>query len=195
MIERSFDFLILTTQRSGSHMLASTLNSHPDISCEGEVGREDAVIVASPGSISGAILMYSGWRTFGKRFEASKIIHLTRNPANTAKSRLANSQDKKKGKSRLGAHFFEAVDREVTISEKRAGEVEADIRSSINRMRLAIDDIPHIEVSYEDLTGDASVTEIAVDVSRRLTSFLEVSHAKLTTTLVKPNTVYTLQEK
>lgn len=174
-------------------MLASALNSHPDISCEGEVGREDDVITASTGTISGAILMYNRWRTFGKRFEACKIVHLTRNPVNTAKSRLANSQDSKRGANRHGAHFFEATDREFSISEKRAGEVEASIRSDIKRMRIAIADIPHVEVSYEELTGDTSVTEIAAGVSGRLIDFLGASPAKLSTNLVKPTTIYTLR--
>ena len=36
--DRKYDFYIVTMPRSGSHMLASAINSHPDLQCGGEKG-------------------------------------------------------------------------------------------------------------------------------------------------------------
>ena len=194
MFEKTLDFVILTTQRSGSHMLSSALNSHPNISCEGELGVRDEVVPPSEGEVKGAILMYNRWHTLGKRFSATKIIHLVRNPVNTAKSRLANSQDKKENKGKHKAHYRKKASREFELNGKRLKEVKAHIVTEIRRMRATIQPILHIEGSSEELTGDASVAQLPQEVSDRLTAFLEVSSAPLTTDLVKPDTSYIVND-
>lgn len=197
MAEKTLDFLILATQRSGSHMLASALNSHPDISCQGEIARKDEVIEASEGNVTGAILMYNNWRAFGRRFEAGKIIHLVRDAKSTSWSRLANSIDKKLEKQDHRAHFREKVERSFEINAKRAREVEAAISAEVNRMRAKLKEtgIRRMEVKYEELTcGGLSVSRIDPIVSRCLTSFLGVDPAELSTDLVKPDTTYILVE-
>ncbi len=99
-----FDFLIVCQQRSGSHMLASALNGHPNISCSGELDIVDTLIVPSDGECKGAILMYNRWKAFGTRYTANKLIHLVRDPEALAYSRMANSQSKKKLRAEHQAH-------------------------------------------------------------------------------------------
>lgn len=186
-----FDFIILCTQRTGSHMLASALNAHPDISCCGELRPKD-IVVPSSGDVTGAILMYSNWRDFGVRVSASKIIHLVRDPDNTAKSRLVNNKDKEEQKKKHKAHFLEKVDRGFEIDVKQVGDLSGSIRKKVKRARGWIRDIPHIEVTYEELTENVSVSQLPTEVAKRITDFLGLSYAPLITELVKPNTTYTL---
>lgn len=194
MSPKIYDFFILTAQRSGSHMLASALNSHPSISCEGELGRPDDVIKSSKGEVKGAILMYRHWHMFGDQFTARKILHLVRDPYNIARSRLANEQDKKQKKWEHEAHFREKVSREFELDGKMLGEVRDAVKDETRRIRNDLRQTLHMEVSYEELTGDVSVTEIPQEVSDKLTSFLEVPSASLSTDLVKPDTTYTVND-
>lgn len=108
---KEYNFLILTAQRSGSHMLGSALNSHPNISCGGELGRSDDVIKPSEGEVKGAILMYRHWDLFEVEFTARKVIHLVRDPYNIALSRLANEYDKWLNKWKHEAHFRKSQQR------------------------------------------------------------------------------------
>lgn len=199
MPDPSFDFLILTTQRSGSHMLASALNSHPSISCEGEitsrgVSTDDSVIEPSAGETRGAILMYNRWHTPGK-FPASKIIHLVRNPCNTAQSRVANEQSKKLKGREHRAHYWKKVTREFEIGRKVLRETENDIKNEIYRMRKEIQRTSHMEISYEELTGNTSITQVPQESADRISAFLGVPVAPLIVDLVKPDTIYVVTKE
>ena len=195
MVEQEFDFLIVCTQRSGSHMLASALNGHPNISCSGELNIKDTFIVPSDGEGKGAILMYSRWNSFETRYTADKLIHLVRDPESVAYSRLANSQSKKRLRAEHRAHFREKVDREFEINPKRLKELKAHARARTNRMRKELSGLDHIEVSYEELTDNTSVTTLNKASANRLTRFLGVPEMELVVTdLVKPNTTYILKE-
>ena len=86
------DFIILTVPRSGSHMLASALDSHPDICCIGEVGKRPLYdwLGTSGGEIKGGIVdVPCRWQITPEH----KVICLTRDPAEIARSkhsRLSN---------------------------------------------------------------------------------------------------------
>ena len=190
---KHFDFLIVCTQRSGSHLLASALNSHPDISCRGELREKDRLIKPSQEGLRGAILMYNRCPAFGTTYTADKLIHLVRDPKNTAKSRLANSIDKKEKGNEHSAHFLEIVDREFELNGKRLKGVSAAIRNDIRRAKKWLKGHPHLEISYEELTGNCSVSTIRPEISARLTDFLGLPKATLSTDLVKPNTTYSLK--
>ncbi len=195
MIEQEFDFLIICTQRSGSHMLASALNSHPNISCSGELSLKDTLIPPSDGECKGAILMYNRMGASEIRYATDKVIHLVRDPESVAHSRLANSQDKKTPGKEHRAHFQEKIDREFEISAKNAKALTAQVRADINRTRKMLSGLNHIEVSYEELTDNVSVTTLNRTSADRLTRFLGVSEMDLVVTdLVKPNTTYTFRE-
>jgi hypothetical protein len=176
-------------------MLASALNGHPNISCSGELNIEDTFIVPSGGECKGAILMYNRWSSFETQYTANKLIHLVRDPETVSCSRMANSQSKKKLCTEHRAHFRASVDREFEISAEKLKEMTTYAKAINNRMRKKLSGLDHIEVSYEELTGNVSVTTINRASANRLTKFLGVPEMDLVVTdLVKPNTPYTLKE-
>lgn len=192
---KEFDFIIVCSQRSGSHMLASALNSHPNISCSGELLISDTLITPSDGECKGAILMYNRWAAFETQYTANKLIHLVRDPESVAYSRMANSQDKKKLRAKHRAHFTENIDRKFDIRPSKLRNLKAHTKTLINKMRKKLSDLDHIEVSYEELTDNLSVTEINRASANRLTKFLGVPEMDLVVPdLIKPNTTYTLKE-
>lgn len=170
-------------------MLASALNSHPSISCRGEISVDDDVVEPSGGETKGAILMYNRWHTPGK-FPASKIIHLVRDPHNTAQSRVANIQNKKLKGREHRAHYREKVTREFEIGRKVLRETENDIKNEIYLMRKEIQRTSHMEISYEELTGNTSITRVPQEIADRISAFLGVPAATLIVDLVKPDTIY-----
>jgi len=94
-------FVILTSQRAGSHLLASLLNSHPDLRCYDEIfllpktrptklGRKEFNKLKWN---EGFILHYSQYMNLSderKKIIKSRVIHLTRNKVNQAKSMKRN---------------------------------------------------------------------------------------------------------
>lgn len=91
---RSYNFLIVATARAGTHMLASMLDSHPDIECDGEIFQaRDWLHKETPDESKkrGAILM---WRNLHHFFDiaAEKYLVLLRDPVDTAISTLVDQQ-------------------------------------------------------------------------------------------------------
>lgn len=73
-------------------------------------------------------------------------------------------------------------------------EVRDEVKEETRIIRNDLHRTLHIEVSYEELTGDASIVQLPQEVSDSLTSFLEVPSAALTTDLVKPDTSYVVND-
>lgn len=72
-----YDFYLLFLPRSGSHMLVSALNSHPEISCE----HRDEDVEISEGKIKGRAMKF-----LQANQNKKKVIYLTRNKADRLKS-------------------------------------------------------------------------------------------------------------
>jgi len=184
------DFIIITTQRSGSNMLASALNSHPRLQCLGEPGRKTTPLEPTRGDVRGMINMCSMWERSGKLIHAERYIHLMRNPHDTALSDLAMQHG-------YGHHYTEPVDRVCHILtdnlETEKARVESDHRY-IDGVMLG-GGYDALIVNYEDLVRDSvSMTHIPESEGRRITEFLGVNYAPMTTKLVKPGTVYVTKE-
>jgi len=139
--------------------------------------------------------MYNQWRAFGSLLVAPKIIHLVREPYAVAKSNLATNAGHK-GRSwedREQHHFFEPVQRSFVLEERGIEHRVQSLRRKVSNARTLLKDIDHMEISYEEITGNKSVSRLSSGVSKKLTDFLGVEEAVLITEFVKPDTVYTIK--
>jgi len=175
----TYNYIILCSQRSGSHFLATLLNSHPDIACYGESGEKMTELVNATGRVKGYILMYNRVKDFSL-LDNIKIIHLVRNSYDTARSRWVNSQKK------FPSHLTEDVEFSVKIHVREVIKLANEIEKLHNKFRELIKNKPHIEVSYDDLTGGRSKNTISKPNTKLLLDFLGVEYSKLSTELKKP---------
>ena len=170
-------FVILAHQRSGTHLLASLLNSHPDLRCYGEVSlshRRKTLPLGwknlyKLGKNEGCILMYTHFlrkesknKNFIKFIKKAKIIHLTR--INT--------------KNHLKSLFKK---RNAKFETKKAKVVQKSIESY--KKRVFKHNFKHVfNITYEEICNDNNITEYE---NPKLLNFLGVKPRKLTTKLDK----------
>jgi len=182
-------FIILAHQRTGTHLLATALNSHPDIVCLGEEGEE--IDIKKGASVRGKIVMYN--QLHGK-FEDNfglRIIHLLRDPRDTAISDILNDRDKAENENH-DAHYYKKEPIKYHNIEKGFLQYKTDI---INRYMWEVQkalpqSIPTIEVRYEELTKGKEVRRIPKKPAERILHFLGVKYRTLTTDLFKsPNKI------
>ena len=79
------DFYIVTKPHSGSHMLASAINSHPDVSCGGEYGFVDRRAPYGEGQVVGCIThmkAFNSARGSVSLDDVDKVIVLVRHNGN-----------------------------------------------------------------------------------------------------------------
>lgn len=177
------DYMILSTQRSGTHLLATLLNSHPKIACYGENREKLPELLKSEGKIRGRIVMYNRFKGYRSRNDINKIkiIHLIRNPFDVARSRWVNSQKKFPG------HVREKRDYSIELNYKKIYEMEKVIREEQNRHRTIIKNTDYIEIKYEDISGGRDVVEVDNAATRKILDFLGADRRKLIATIRKPN--------
>ena len=168
-------FVIIASRRSGTHLLASLLNSHPRLKCYDEIflsrkwklmfGRKELKKLEDK---EGCIVMYRHFlRLSGKQrglITRSKVIHLMR----------------------------KNLDNHVKSYEKKSDKVNLDLRrdfrkKEIIRFRERVfngkREFSHLfEIYYEDICGDKDIKEYK---NEKLLDFLGVKPIKLTTKLVK----------
>jgi hypothetical protein len=171
------DFYILTFPRTGSHMLASALDSHPDINCVGEVWRDKPLYdwLGSGGKVNGGIIQPSQARSLP---ESTKMICLTRNPQDIAISYLS----KKKTLHAMGPSLLPATE---LPSCDLVGEQESRqlfLRESAKRY-------PHIVVDYNEITNGQDIREIPESIGRHICKFLNVEYHIMTPKFYKPQRV------
>jgi hypothetical protein len=166
-------FIILASRRSGTHMLASLLNSHPDLRCYDEIflspkwklklGRKELTKLEKN---EGCIVMYRHFLRLGGELRGlitrSKVIHpMRRNLDNHALSYARNNGSTKK-------------------------EIEYRKREIIGFRKLVFSNqrqFPHLfEIYYEDICQDKDIKEYE---NEKLLIFLGASPGKLTTNLTK----------
>lgn len=165
-------FVIIAHQRSGTHLLASLLNSHPDLRCYDEVyltnrhkmplGIKD---IRKLKANEGCILMYTHFiRESSKNIEfidfisKAKIIHLTRKDIDKhIKSLFKKRNAESEGKKAMWVKNLITNYRKMVFKNKFKNV---------------------FPITYEEICNDKNITEYRND---KLLKFLGVKPVKLTT--------------
>lgn len=174
-----YDFYIFTLPRSGSYMMASALDSHPNINCGGELFRKGVPLYGWLGSgngIKGGIVNLINKQLIKNQ----KIIVLTRNPQDAIKS-LDTQLDN--GKYHAESNNVSRVRSPGKRSEKmylnRVKEFEKECSKISNKLI----------VSYEEITNDESIDVIPEDIGKKICDFLKVDYRPLKPAFKKPKCV------
>jgi hypothetical protein len=192
------DFAIVCHQRTGSHLLATALDSHPEIHCQGELLQlflephklYAPVCQVATGVKNGAIIMYNQWEiALALGLVPRKIIHLQRNSRRTAYSIIRDEQHLSLHGPRHRPHALRASGaqeaRDYPVDEKQLSDLErliAHAQQEFGRVLPA----DCLDISYEELCLDRDVQQLEPTPAGRLIDFLGVaSVGDLTTSLAK----------
>ena len=181
------DFSIVSHVRSGSHLLATAMNSHPQICCQGELlqvlmepHKSYAPIVAiADGTINGGIIMYEHWHLAqALGLVGSKSIHLTRNPGNVALSYIRNNEHLRMYGARHNPHVWRnssavAAMRHFPVDEALLVERTKQVENAQKKFRMLVPPAA-IEVTYEELCSDRDVHSLDQTAANRISEFLQV---------------------
>lgn len=168
-------FCILTRPRSGSHMLASALDSHPDIQCKGEPYHPDRYpwLGEKPADIQGEIIhckyVIKGYINLD---DYDKIIVLLRD---LSKRKMYKDE----GKVR---HFTEPT----TVERIDGHPIQP--RHTVQDLMACVGDRDHTVINYEDLLNyrDRDIRVLPSGYGRHLCGFLGVEYQPLKTSFYKP---------
>jgi len=228
-------FAVLSSQRSGSHLLFTLLNSHDNISCdgelflnrsrtifkEGEIDRIDildfGIKMEKEGKISfntltnfefnkntdeavvwGMLIKYS---QLGKRLENNrllnkicndfKVIILTRrNKVNMIMSHFLMGHIRRNS-SFGNIHYVseEEIPLTLSLNNDTIDNLKKKMRrvvSSENKFKKYVkSNTSYIEVYYEDITNNSSISICPEEISFKLCSFLGVRREILSSPLIK----------
>lgn len=182
-----YDFAILSLPRSGSHMLASALDSHPEIQCQGEYGMtEKFPLGRRPGRIKGCIVQgYHISRHIAPPWiRNSRIIVLTRSLLAIAKSLHYNTMNG----STYDQHL-EPVQRgpqRSTPSPDTIRRLEAEQEAIAHFLEFANPNaLLHVE--YRLLCGDKDARAIRWEQAHRICDFLGVERLPMRPLTHKPS--------
>ena len=189
--------LIFSTQRSGTHLLLSFLNKHPNVHGRGEIflkyKRTGQIEDNHPDKLNVAILMYDQLPVFKKLggvLKDLKIIHLIRDCHFVALSRLQAQADKKKQGLDYQAHYHkEDPLKEQGIPElSRLDQLKNEIDQEQRQFVKLLKNLDHLELKYEEIVqNDQSVEFLDQEVQQRLLRYLDLETVpfRLYTTLIK----------
>ena len=172
-------FIILSYHRSGTHLLASLLNSHPDLTCHDEVllrpNRHTLAwgnmhlpykTLTELGENEGGIVMYQHLKGLPERsmslIRNSKVIHLVRNDV----EELANSIIKVYGR-KPSSNEVRRIKKTVAYWRAKA-------------LQYSIDN--YFSITYEQICNNEAIEEYRND---NLLKFLGVKPVTLTTNFTK----------
>lgn len=181
------DFAIVCHQRSGSHLVQTCLNSHPEIYCFGELPTGTHVNPPTSYQAVGGIIMYNQWDRLEGKVTIQRFLHLIRDPRDTAYSLARNEKDKVHGGSTHRAHYrkgeelppaYEVSAEEVSKWQKRVERYQRRFNDTLARREA-------LTLTYESLTDNTSVEQLPEQEARRVLNFLGVPYYPLSTTLVK----------
>lgn len=174
------DFVIFTPGRAGSHLLATLLNSHPDIACEGEFGRPDSLIDPEnlSGNLHGCILSFAQ-RNILLEWNPARVIYMTRSSEGGADSYAKNLIRYKARKA------GEAYEHSPTVTDNQRVSTVRTLDSIHFVSRNLLKTFNYLEISYEELTDNKNISVMPSVVSDRVCDFLGVQRKELTTDLVK----------
>lgn len=206
------EVIILSTQRSGTHLLQSILGGHEKVQARGEFilqfRRKRAAGVEAPeldpaelagfryrcrpGFVNLGIVMYGQIREYEALcgpLLAPKIIHLVRDPLQVARSRLQMQRDREVLGDQYRAHYRVGDDMAlppVMIDAQAAAALAEEIRLSQQFHLRLLDGKPNVmTVSYEELCGNRQVSQLPAELGERLFGFLGLPPRLTTTQLVK----------
>ena len=186
------EIIILSTQRSGTHLLESFLTKHPRINGKGEMflryKRTGILKENDDNKINVAILMYSEINVFlnlggGNYFP--KIIHLIRAPYQVALSRLQMQADKLQLGDKYKAHCKVSDLQKPEIIEKLNRRNKPDL-STVESLSAAIlknqtkhisllEKVHHLQIDYNEIAQNGKSAEyLNEDTQRKLLAFLEL---------------------
>lgn len=162
-------FCILTYPRTGSHMLASALDSHPDIQCKGEVGMEKypELMGAHEARVQGCIVQNFQLKQVDVR-AFDKIIVLLRDTSVRTEYR--------------GVHFLEPTTVNRSIRDASMEKPVVDHYPILAAAMLR----ENLILSYEKITGNCDIREIPDPFMRQICSFLGVDPHPLRPIFYKP---------
>lgn len=181
------DFAIVCHQRSGSHLVQSCLNTHPDIHCFGELIDKKGLQPPPKRKVAGGIVMYSQWERLEGQVKIQRFLHLIRNPRDTAFSLARNEKDKAVRGSTHRAHYrqgealpplYEVSVEEVSAWEERVKKYQAHFKGVLAQRET-------LTLTYENLTDNSPIEQLPEREAERLLHFLGVPYAPLSTTLAK----------
>ena len=176
-----YDFLILTAGRAGSHLLASFLNSHPDVACEGEIGKEDSLIARGSlsGDLKGCILPYAQ-RDLLKKYASAKVIHMWRDPDRGAYSYQANII-RYRARMRGEPYVFAPA-----LNTHQLRSAARRLRAIHDHCRKLLVNRPYLNVSYEELSDGGNAVDRMPNKSRAaVCDFLGIKNRVLSTEMLK----------
>jgi hypothetical protein len=180
------EILIISHQRSGTHMLESFLKSHPMINGKGEIllKYETSGLLEKnqQNKKNVGILMYGQMNTFeriGGILKKHKIIHLLRNPEDVALSILQMKSDKEIQKSDYKAHY-----KENETIPKRNNLKYSKLELLILEKMIAYKQIKYseilskigcLEITYESMApNNKTVKELDGKIAKRIFEFLDL---------------------
>jgi len=204
-----FDFVIFGQARSGTHLIATLLNSHPEIACEGEVpitGFRDPhrgystvswdIIKASAGSlppkgrIRGCICHYIHQQVFINQegYRPGLWVHLVRNPIDNARSLLKRWDALREGDGTIPPHFTDRKNVPIQADppedrlEMIAKETDRATRYNVEFLQSmqSQGQLRFMNLSYDQLTEGKSVTEVSNIHTHNLLQFLGCEDTMLT---------------
>jgi hypothetical protein len=195
------DFAIVCHQRSGSHFLATAINSHPEVHCQGELLQlliepdkaYAAVCHVATGTVNGAIIMYDQWimaNVLG--IVPPKVIHLLRDPRRTALSVIRNEASSRD--PWYDPHRYRHVPgipaaREPSIGAAGLAAWTAYIQHQQNEFHRSLP-ASRLQVTYEELCGDRDVHAIDPGVANQIVDFLGVSRRDHLVTLLRKTSAF-----
>lgn len=150
------NFIIFSTQRSGTHMLQSALNNHSQISCVGEVkiNWKKNMDKLDETKITGCIVQLSQ-REDIRKLKPNKIIYLKRNPQDIAKSQIGMKKSKELGKKGIIKHDMIRPKTPLTfyINKKQFNKRVEIVKYQQKRIIEEIEKskLPYIIVDYENI--------------------------------------------
>ena len=189
--------IILSTQRSGTHLLLSFLENNSLMHRRGEIfwyyrqGRN--IGFNKINKINIGILMYNQIYIFEKLggiLSDVKIIHLLRDPKQVAKSQVQMIKDKELLGDKFKGHLYkgESMPERAIISPDDIVILENEIRQSQKKYIQLLKNIPHLELHYEDIVPDQkTVEQLDQKIKKKILKFLHLKddHLVYKTDLIK----------
>jgi hypothetical protein len=198
-------FAVLADSRTGSHLLRSLLDSHPQLTCFDEIlglrksekdfyqlGEHEGCLVNYANLIAGDRLAAGNdiQRIIGILREVP-VIHLIRDLSERARSQLFYTRASRKGKSPFRKANLETdvwIPQQLTAGDaEQLAAIEQMFRGRQNACFTALSPLPEhcLEISYEWLCGDKQLKRLDKAKARVLCDYLQVPVAKLATNLYK----------
>ena len=153
-------YQIVTLPRSGAHMLATAINSHPDLSCYGELHGHNGELYQRNGDGGIAHVM-------GTVPEADKYIALVRDAADRELSWMRTTS----------SHFFAPLTIDHEISNKNRTLPNAQKNQKL--LAEFIENNECLVLHYNDITGNTDIREIPEKYGQQICKYLGVEYQPL----------------